>query len=161
MKLRTILFVTTITFCIESLAWNPSDAQLDSADSAFRKFMALINDGEFKQAYDLQTQSMRELVTFEKWRGYQQEFEEAAGGKQELFDLKATWYKDPPDAHGPGIYVAFDYSCRYEKIDICSGLVILHSLSGVDFSVMRMERNYIDKKTEEKLREQGKLPANK
>jgi hypothetical protein len=97
-------------------------------------------------------------MTLEQWKKFERDFVTVSGGAPQFYDLKATWYKDPPNAQGPGIYAAFDYSCKYENIKICSGVIILYSQTGSEFHVMRHERNYIYKETESERLKQGKLP---
>ena len=139
--------------------WQPSDEQKAKADALFATYMGHLAGQRYSEAYELQAKAMKRIADFSKWERLERLFRSAVGDNPEFGGFRATWYKDPADAPEPGIYVAYDYNCRYSNANICNGYVVLHSEDGNSFSVMRHERNYIDKESERKLR--GKSAANK
>lgn len=74
-----------------------------------------------------------------------------AGVITDRASVKVTWYLDPADAEGPGLYVAVDYRGNYAKDNLLKGYVIWYRAPGAsEFRLMRVEDNYIPK---------GALPA--
>lgn len=57
---------------------------------------------------------------------------------------RIVWYQDPEDAPLPGTYAAVEFDSVYEKAALHFGFVILHSLSGEPFRIMRHESNHAD-----------------
>jgi len=84
----------------------------------------------------------------------EQSFNSLSGGDPVRSNVRVTWYKDPPNAQAPGVYAAFDITCRYRNIDTCAEVVILHEQDNGEFLMMRHERNFVVKDTEAKLRKQ-------
>jgi hypothetical protein len=102
---------------------------------------------EFERAYAMLTPSMQEHASFDEWRGMNAD-SLARVGKPEGHDiLKITWYQDPPQGQLPGTYAAVDLKCRYEKLSVCSEVVIFHRGKDGRFRVMRHEQNTLDSKT--------------
>ena len=151
-ELITLIFLFTISAATYAEGWNPSKEQKTKAEAVFRNFLTLVADEKYEQAYELQTEGMKRLMTVKKWSALEADFRKRSGGKPQFGNIRATWYKDPPNAEAPGIYAAFDYACRYKNINICSGIVILHSKDGEQFYVMRNEKTTMDQETEAKLR---------
>lgn len=158
-KLATIFFWVFMSSGICAQGYQPSEEQKVKAENLFRKFIYFVAEEKYDQAYELQTESMKKLITMKQWSEVEVNFRKRAGGKPQFGNIRATWYKDLPNAESPGIYVAFDYACRYENINICSGVVMLHSKDGDKFNVMRSDKKTVDKETEAKFK--ANEPVNK
>lgn len=61
--------------------------------------------------------------------------------------VKVTVYRDPPDAPGPGIYIAVDYVMAYRNAPSVCGYVIVREPPGEAMRITREERATIDAKT--------------
>ena len=101
----------------------------------------------------LLTTGMKNLISADKWIQDEIEFRKESGGNAKYFNIKVTWYRDPPNAPLPGIYAAFDLECTYENINICSEVLILHKFNENNFKVLRREKNFITKEDEKELNE--------
>ena len=60
---------------------------------------------------------------------------------------KITLYRDPPNAPGPGLYVAVDFTLEYQKALAVCGYVIAHEAPGGRFAITREERGVISRAT--------------
>ncbi|MCX7554852.1 hypothetical protein OS175_13310 [Marinicella sp. S1101] len=123
-----------------------ADDQLkQQAMSAFDTYKGLLNKKKYKTAYEMLTAVNQNISPYKRWKKDKQAFRKSVGGAGEFVDLKLTWYKDPPNAAGPGIYVAFDYGCVYPNLELCSGVLIFHQDESGEFKVIREETNMMDK----------------
>jgi hypothetical protein len=121
-------------------AWGPSDTDKSQAEQTFRSYLRALEDGRFDDAYALLTPGMQQLASADRWRQSQEEFADRSGGSLRYANVRATWYKDPAGAPSPGVYVAFDFDCRYANIDLCHQMLMLHQQSDMQFLVARHER---------------------
>jgi hypothetical protein len=78
-------------------------------------------------------------------------FNANAGKPQGRFLRKVTWYKDTPQA-GPGLYVAVDYSSKFERLALHCGYVVWHEQPEGSFLQVREEMNVIDNATMAKIK---------
>ncbi len=155
-------FIATIFLLLCGIAhaegWGPSSAEKAAVEKLIASYFEAINSSHYEQAYALLSPGMKELVPFERWKELDTHFQKVANGNPKYWNVKSTWYKDPPNASLPGVYAAFDLDCSYTNINICHEVVILHQQSDGSFLVMRHERNFIDKSTEEKLKSRKQVP---
>ena len=131
----------------------PDNQLKQQAQNAFDTYKGLLNKKKYKTAYDMLTAGNQKISPYKRWKKDKQAFRKSAGGAGEFVDSKLTWYKDPPDAAGPGIYVAFDFNCVFPKLERCSGVLIFHQSESGEFKVIREETNMMDKKTAESMGE--------
>src|SRR5262245_19370595 len=136
--------------------WAPSDDHKTRATTTLSRFFAAIDESRYREAYELLTPGMRSLMSFDQFVSFEQDFKATSGGEPSRTDTRITWYKDPPKAQAPGVYAAFDIKCRFRNINTCAEVVILHEQSTGAFLVMRHERNYVDKDTEQRIRDSKK-----
>lgn len=148
--------LTVVAICFSTIVlaqdWQPNKQQEKVAERVFQRYLALIDDGKYREAYKLQGKDMKELMPFAQWLDLELEFKNFSGGNPARTPRKAIWIKDPKIADAPGGLVSFGYDCRYEYIDICYGAVFLFTPDGEHFYVARHERIYIDKETEREVR---------
>ena len=102
---------------------------------------------EFERAYAMLTPSMQRQVPFDEWRGTNADALARAGKPQGHDILKITWYQDPPAGQLPGTYAAVDLACHYEKLTLCSEVLVFHRAGDGRFQVMRHEQNTLDSRT--------------
>lgn len=140
--------------------WTPSARQKSRAEETRSRFLQATDDGRYQDAYGLFTSGMKSLMTFERFVSHEETFRTMAGGDPARSDIRVTWYKDPPGAAAPGVYAAFDITCRFRNIDLCKEVLILHEQENGEFLMMRHERDFVDKDTEARLREQQRQRKN-
>src|SRR3970040_853200 len=99
--------------------WGPSESDKTQAVQVLQAFLTALRDSRLEDAYEMLTPGMHALTPFDQWRQLEDEFKRRSGGSARFGNTRATWYKDPAGAELPGVYVAFDLDCRYEKIDLC------------------------------------------
>jgi hypothetical protein len=128
--------------------WVPSDADKVRAEQTFREYVKALRESRFGDAYAMLTPSMQQTVSEDRWSQREKEFEQASGGSPRYANIHATWYKDPQGAPLPGIYVAFDFDCRYANIDLCHEMLMLHQQSDTNFLVVRHERTLAERQRE-------------
>jgi hypothetical protein len=92
-------------------------------------------------------------MAFDEFVRIEAEVKEKTGGEASRTVTRTTWYKDPPQAPQPGVYVAFDLQCSYRNASLCTELLVLHEQADGEFQVTRHERNFIDKDAERELRD--------
>lgn len=122
--------------------WSPSEADKSQSEQVLRDFIRALGDSRLEEAYEMLTPGMQELMPFDRWRQSEIEFWNTSGGSARYRNVKATWYKDPPGASLPGVYVAFDLDCQYENISLCHEILMLHQQSDGSFRIMRHDRTY-------------------
>lgn len=133
--------------------WQPSDQVKQEAVDILDVYIQAVNQGKYSDAYKMLTSGMQNLSTEIEWTQYQEEFKKISGGEALYTNVRVTWYKNPEGASALGIYAAFDIECEYKNINFCDEVIILHKENFDHFRVMRHERNYIDKKTEEEIKQ--------
>jgi hypothetical protein len=134
------LFLLAISLAASADELMPSAAQKAESEKIFRGFIGAIKEARYADAYLLQTESMKRLIPLAQWSDMEAAFRARAGSNPQFGNVVVHWFKDPPGAEAPGIYALFEYECRYENLILCRGGVMLHSLRGDTFAVMRHER---------------------
>lgn len=133
--------------------WAPSAQQRSRADETLSRFLLAIDEARYRVAYGLLTPGMKSLMTSAEFVENEQYLHGQFGGRPVRSNIRVTWYKDPPQSQGPGVYAAFDITCRYRNINICAEVVILHEQDSGAFLMMRHERNFVEKDSEAKFLE--------
>jgi hypothetical protein len=140
--------------------WQPTEAQMRSAEQTASVFVGALASGETEVAYNLFTPSMKKMAPKDEWMKFEKLFQEKAGGGVKYWNTKVTWYKDPKAQAGqpvpePGTYAAFDMNCSYNNIPECGETLILYEQDNGTFLVRRYERNLMGKSQLDKAKEQG------
>ena len=71
---------------------------------------------------------------------------------------KVTVYRDPPNAPGPGLYIAVDFALAYTSAPAVCGYIIVHEPPGGQPLITREERGVLDAATARKVKP-TELPA--
>lgn len=114
--------------------WSPSEEQKSRAIATLSRFLSATDDARYKDAYDMFTPGMKNMMSFDRFVALEQRFKEQSGGEPARPETRATWYKDPPQAAAPGVYAAFNIRCSFKKINMCEEVVILMSRATATFS---------------------------
>jgi hypothetical protein len=115
-------------------------------------FLSAYDRSESDEAWGLmspQTQAMLPLV---KWRDDRTAFLQTAGEPLAHDIDKVTWYRNPPSAVQPGLYVTFKLRCQYALLQMCAEAVVLYSeKEGSPLTVLRHDRYSIERAAVQKL----------
>lgn len=132
-------------------SWRPTDTQRQSIESVTRDYFALRDAGKAEQAYALVSPRQKQYLPLPTFTRLIEEFNVKAGAPQGRTLRKITWYKDTPQA-GPGLYVAVDYSSRFENLALHCGYVVWQEQPDGSFLQVREEVNVIDNDMMAKLK---------
>ena len=133
--------------------WNPSDQQKSRAVETVSRYLAAIDGGRFREAYDFYSAGFKSMVPIEKFEAMEQNFRSTSGGDPVRTETRITRYKDPQNAPAPGVYAAFNITCKFKNINLCEEIFILHEQANGTFILNRQERNIVDKENEQKIRD--------
>ncbi|WP_246152565.1 DUF4019 domain-containing protein [Sphingomonas montanisoli] len=100
--------------------------------------------GKPTSAYKLIGPSMTAYLTPQLFADAQARFASEAGKLDRRVLTRISWYRDPPDAPAPGLYVATDFTALYANLDLMCGYLMWHEAAPGRFELVREEQNYID-----------------
>jgi Protein of unknown function (DUF4019) len=132
-------------------SWRPSVAQLHAIETVTRSYFALRDSGKAEQAYALLSPRQKQYLTQANFTQLLEGFNSTAGAPQGRILRKVTWYRDTPQS-GPGLYVAVDFSSKFENLALHCGYVVWHEQPDGSFLQVREEMNVIDNATMAKLK---------
>ena len=124
-------------------SWRPTDAQRQTIETVTRDYFALRAAGKVERAYALISPRQKQNLPLPTFTRLIEEFNVKSGAPQGRTLRKITWYKDTPQA-GPGLYVAVDYSSRFENLAFHCGYVVWQEQPDGSFLQVREEVNVID-----------------
>lgn len=131
--------------------WRPSAEQRLAVERISREYFALKDSGKLEQAYALISPRQKQYLTQSSFISMGKAFNEKAGAPQGRNLTKVTWYKDTPQA-GPGLYVAVDYSSKFDKLALHCGYVVWQEQPDGGFLQVREESNMIENDIVPKLK---------
>ena len=108
-----------------------------------RTYFSHLIAGNYEEAYDQLSESMRSYRSFEEWQSQFDDFKKRSGKLVELNIHTITVYDNPPDAPQPGIYVAADYQNRFEDAPYHCGYLMWFRAEVGEFQIMREETGLI------------------
>lgn len=91
----------------------PSTADSAEIQRLTDRYFKLLDNRDYAAAYAMQTPGMQATMPFHEWFAISQRSRQQLGDLQERKQTKVTWYLDPPDSPGPGLYAAVDFVSRY------------------------------------------------
>ena len=125
--------------------WQPSDIDQRAVLAATYAFFAAKDAGRYSEAWSMLSPQMQKISPAAQWRGEAGNFNRRAGPVRARRVTEITWYKNPPDAPQPGLYVAADYSADFEQLDFVCGYVMWRLQPDGSFVLTREEQNIFDK----------------
>lgn len=134
-------------------AWQPGDRDKASVENLSYRYLEMKDRGSLSEAWALLSHSMQQTTTFALWSDAAQQFRDKAGRVEHRSIHKFTWYKDPPSAPEPGVYVAADFMGAYENIAIQCGYIAWHQQRDGTFRIVREEIGLVDRPTYAKLKD--------
>jgi Protein of unknown function (DUF4019) len=131
-------------------AWRPSIEQRKAIEAITQNYFALRDGGKMEQAYALVSPRQKQYLSYSTFSRLAEEFNSKAGAAQGRTLRKITWYRDTPQA-GPGLYVAVDFSSKFENLALHCGYVVWQEQPDGSFLQVREEVNVIDNATMARL----------
>jgi hypothetical protein len=120
-------------------------AQRTAALAATRSFFEAQDEGRYTRAYAMIGPSMTSYLTPALFADNARQLASQAGKLDGRVITRLSWYRDPPDAAAPGLYVAADFTARYANLELMCGYLMWHEASPGRFELVREEQNYIDR----------------
>lgn len=124
----------------QSSGWQPSSDDVTRAQAHLERFLDAIDDMRVDDAYALFGDGFKAEVTRAQFAAI---LERQGGTATQRQRHQTTWYKDPPQAPKPGIYVVFNLPCTLSDGRACMDSVVLHEPRNGAFVVQRYERTYM------------------
>jgi hypothetical protein len=125
--------------------WQPTTKDQAAVERQTYRYLTSKAAGDYSGAYAMFSDSMKEATHFDSWQISTQAFNAKAGRVLSRQVRKITWYKDPPSAPLPGIYVAVDYSGEFADVPIHCGYVAWYWTPNGDYQIIHEEESSIDK----------------
>src|ERR1700722_718428 len=132
--------------------WQPRSEDQATVERQTYRYLSSKAASEYTAAYAMFSGSMKEATHFDTWQTQTRSFNAKAGRLLTRHVRKITWYKDPPSAPLPGIYVAVDYSSEFDHVPIHCGYVAWYRGSNGDYQIIHEEENSIDKASIAKMK---------
>jgi len=120
--------------------WQPSRDDQATVERQTYRYLSSKAAGEYTAAYAMFSDSMKGATHFDTWQTQTQSFKAKAGRLLIRHVRKITWYKDPPSAPLPGIYVAVDYSSEFDHVPIHCGYVAWYRRPNGDYQSFTKKR---------------------
>jgi hypothetical protein len=116
------------------------------------RFLSAYDRSESDEAWGLMSPQTQVMLPLAKWRNDRTAFLHTAGEPRAHDIDKVTWYRNPPSAVQPGLYVTFQLLCQYALLQMCAEAVVLYSeKEGSPLAVLRHDRYSIERAAVQKL----------
>jgi len=86
---------------------------------------------------------LRVFSTAESWKVDKQSFRSEVGARVSITIARLTVYENPPNAPGPGIYIAADFNNQYELAPIHCGYLMWFRGEDGEFRIVREETGHV------------------
>jgi hypothetical protein len=152
--LARIAFCLALAFAAPALAqqqWAPSAQQSAGARDTATAFWSATDWGESAAAYAMLAPDLRSTQTAAQFATLARDFALISGAVTERTVTHINWSQNPEGA-APGIYVAIDYTARYENIDRYCGFIVLRQpRADTPFEITRIEETFLDNPTAQRM----------
>jgi hypothetical protein len=119
---------------------NPRDPEVEAFTT---RWLDMLEKGRASESFALLTDTFKANLTPDTWRSAIVDTKAKLGTLKNRKLRRIVWYQDPKDAPLPGTYVAVEFDSSYENAEKHFRYVILHSLKGEPFKVMRDESTFV------------------
>lgn len=126
----------------ESAAPQTHPRAKEAEDFAIR-WLDMLEKGNDKDSFELLTDTFKANLTRRDWKKAIEDSRQSLGSLHERTLRRIVWYQDPPNAPRPGTYAAVEFDSVYENSKSHFRYVMLHSLGGESFRVMRDESTVV------------------
>ncbi len=113
------------------------------AEKVASEWLDLVDADRDVESFALLTDVFRANLTPEIWRESVAQTNRDLGKRLSRTLRRLVWYQDPADAPLPGTYVAVEFDSVFENAESHFQYVILHSISGEHFRIMRNESTFV------------------
>ncbi|MDB5687067.1 MAG: hypothetical protein JWR77_1656 [Rhizorhabdus sp.] len=150
-SLRAVFLAGLMAVAIDGQAVAQNDAVQQDAkvDKAIvdrsRAYMKDKQARHFNRAYAMIAASMRSYLTPALFESEADRFLSEAGKPGDMRFTKVSWYRDPPEASEPGLYVAVDFTGTYANLELMCGYLMWRQGTDGQFQLVREEQNFIDR----------------
>ena len=104
------------------------------------EWLNLLDSGQSKESFGQLTETFKGNLTEVLWRDQMTATKQTLGALENRKLRRVVVYQDPDNAPLPGTYVAVEFDSSYQRASSHFQYVMLHSLSGEPFKVMRHEQ---------------------
>jgi hypothetical protein len=134
-----LLMLAFTAVCSESFAQPAGNAREAEAVQFASEWRDLVESGDAEGSYALLSPTFQKNLPPAQWRMVVSEAMEKMGKKLERKLRRIVWYDNPPNAPLPGLYAAVEFDSEFANTQHHFQYVMLHSLNGAPFRVMRNE----------------------
>lgn len=129
------------------------DARADEATvrAASLRYLESIDAENAEAAFEHWSDSMAATITRSSWIAEQNALAKSAGKLLEQSLYQVTRYENPQNGP-PGLFIAVDFSSRYEHLPFRCGYLVW-SLADTAFRLIRVESNSLDDETAKRMTE--------
>jgi hypothetical protein len=119
----------------------PTPQDIADIDRLTGDYYHALDVGEYRAAYAMQMPSLQAMMPFDRFVELTQQSASERGPAIARKRTGITWYLDPPDAPGPGLYVAVDFVSQHRTLaDAGEYVVWFRAPGGREFKLMRHEQ---------------------
>ncbi|HEY5972732.1 MAG TPA: DUF4019 domain-containing protein [Pseudoxanthomonas sp.] len=107
-------------------------------------YFQLLDSRKYADAYAMQSPNMQATMPFHEWFAATQDTARVLGPRIERTQTGITWYLDPPNSPGPGLYVAVDFQSRFANSRQHNEYLVWYRKTSSDpFKLIRHETNFL------------------
>lgn len=125
--------------CAQLLLPDAPRARQAEAEAFAREWLVLVDAADAKGSYDLLTDSFAGNMSLRQWRSSIERNARENGKLKSRSLRRIVWYDNPANAPLPGTYAAVEFDGVYANAPQHFQYVVLHSMAGEPFRVMRSE----------------------
>lgn len=129
----------------------PAAPLQQAALDASYAYLAAKDRGDYAAAYRSIDADMRAYLTPDLYREETAKFNAGAGAPEGRRVVRLTWYRDPPEAKRPGLYVAADFVSRFSGLALHCGYLMWRVDGKDSFRLVREEQNFLDAATAKQM----------
>jgi hypothetical protein len=152
------LYCSSLPVSESAATAGPTDALQQAVLAATYGYLAAKDSNRWSDAYGMLSQRAKLGAPEPDWTGKAQEFHEQAGAVKARRVTEISWYRDPPEAPEPGVYVAADFSGAFTNVDFICGYLVWRLEADGSFRLAREEQNFLQRRRGAKLTQLDRAP---
>jgi hypothetical protein len=90
--------------------YKPTAAEVDQVDRLTGEYFSYLDRHWYDQAYAMESPLLQKQMSLADWKVFQRETLSINGNTLSRQRTAVSWFKDPPDSDGPGLYVIVDFT---------------------------------------------------
>lgn len=124
-------------------AFMPTEAEIDTAIQVFDGFENLLDQGKWREAYSMLTESNQKVTQWSEWESQQKSKRTEYGGDAARQLFRIIWYPNPPSADQSGLYIALDFASKTRSGGFRCGYIVLLKQTDGSLKVTRTDDTWI------------------